>query len=832
MSSEYDHKQACAAEFADACSPPPNVVSDPAALEWWRRAIRDACACFLSRASPKDQLAWLNELARLDFGSITVPRNVLTEQNWEELFELESSLRASGGLVEFAYKSPIADWTKAHSFDASKRRLLRAAPGDGLLSRLTGDRLSSYLCDTQKSAVRAAVTAPCGSVLLVSMPTGSGKSLVFQLAVLRARELAEDHRPVGVVIVPTVALAHSHVHAAQRIPGLERSSALTGSMSYEERTRVLQEFGAGDVPLLFLSPEIAMRGDCLDTLQRVSEGRPSRHAPVGKLTHFVVDEVHIVESWGRTFRPDFQRLHGFIQQLRSQNSSLRAILLSATIGARAHNLLKEHYGSPESPYLEVSAVVPRYEFDIFVDQVSSKEEQVDLFLGALARLPRPLVVYTTQIKSAVDVHSRIERCGFGRSAVMTGDTSGIERERIVKEWSRGELDIVVGTAAFGMGIDKPNVRAVVHLCVPEDAARYYQEIGRGGRDGHMALAWCVWTMGDLAMARSLVSGQLLGDQKAKLRWAALVSRAKRSGTIDVSGHHPVLDIDLETAHDGLGEHTGDQNINWNRSLLNQLQRAGATRTRGVAEDRDHWSVEVLDTDLLGANPDNALSVYLAHRHSEARATRADTDHFISLIEEGEGLESYPCFLAEVFEAVESQAPDPTPCGRCHWCRKNCLDAPGAQTARGMSSRWSNLCAHETRVYVVHPEDEDRIFREVLINRMVSSGVQQFVVPRTQVPWAVSKLSMHAISHGLVLEHERVFDEPEVLAHLPTALVLDALRQPHEFLERLAQIVRSEILGQPLLVVSAPRLRIEGRPIADVLSKMGPLDEAQLEHMKV
>lgn len=817
-------------EFSNICTPPPNISSDSEALSWWYKSLNTAAVSFSKCRTPQDRMAWFNELARLCAGYVKIPRCALDTQDWLQLFELEPRLKDHNNLIGHTFRTPIEEWNEQFSFDVSKRRLLQAASGDGLLKRLSDGQWSSYLCHTQKSAVRAAVTAPDGSVLLVSMPTGSGKSLVFQLAVLRARELAKDCRPVGVVVVPTVALALSHVQMAKRFPGLERSSALLGSMSQEDRAEIFYAFGSGDIPLLFLSPEIAMRDECFELLMKVSKGRLSRHNPVGRLTHFVIDEAHIVESWGRTFRPDFQRLPGFIAQLKAHNPTLHTLLLSATISKRARDLLHNQYGVSEAPFLEMSAKLPRHEFDIFIDRADSREDQIKMFLEALIHLPRPLVVYTTEIQMAEDVHSRIEKAGFRCSSVMTGNTSADERERIVDKWSRGAIDIVVGTAAFGMGIDKSNVRAVVHLCIPEDAARYYQEIGRGGRDGHMALAWCVWTDEDIVRARSLVSGQLLGEEKATLRWTAIVADVKSRSAIDVSNRNVIIDVDLKSAHAGLGKYTGRKNINWNRSLLNQLQRANAIRVLGVSEKYDCWKVEILDSGLLGDNPKTILNKYLNHRHDEVSATIADTNHFVDLIENGEGPDSYFCFLAEVFEAVESHAPNPESCGRCHWCRMNdYLDPPVVQQAGGMSSCWGSECG--TCVYIVHPEDEACVFTEKLFALLVNCGVHQFVVPSNKLEWSISTLASHSRSHGLVLGHEQVFDDVNILAHLPTALVLNTLHQPTEFLEELVSFVCGQI-KHSILIVSSPRLRFLGRPIADVLTKVGSFEESQLKHLTI
>jgi ATP-dependent DNA helicase RecQ len=363
--------------------------------------------------------------------------------------------------------------------DSRPRQAFEAASPDAVLLRLT--KHPHYRTAAQKAAVRALLTQPPGSGLMVSMPTGSGKSLLFQIAATFERETTPG--ACAVVITPTIALALDHERALSRLSGLEASRALTGDTPSAEAEAIVNGFRRGTVPILLLSPEKALNQGILKHLVEAAEPRSVEYGLDARLSHLFIDEAHIVESWGRSFRPDFQRLPALLALLRAANPAIRAVLLSATLPHSSRAILRDGW-QLNGEWLEVDARTPRYEHDVVIAHYGWEAQRLPALDHVIDRAPRPLILYTTEIEAAGALYQRLtlER-GYERVALFTGDTAARERKRIVEGWAKDSFDIVVATSAFGLGIDKPDVRSVVHACLPEGPARWYQEIGRAARDG-------------------------------------------------------------------------------------------------------------------------------------------------------------------------------------------------------------------------------------------------------------------------------------------------------------------------------------------------------------
>ncbi len=418
------------------------------------------------------------------------------------------------------------DGVDAASAGENQMRTSDSVRGDPFLRRFAGHE--SYLTRGQRSAIRAAFSTPPGATLLVCLPTGDGKSLIFQL-VARIGFGASDGLPgVTLVVTPTVALAMDHQRAAEQLGIARHRLAYVGGMPAEERTEMITRIRDGTQGLCFTSPEAACGS--LQTALLAA-------AAAGFLRAIVVDEAHLVDAWGANFRAEFQVLSGLRAEFLKAAPALsrpRTLLLSATLTAATVETLRTLFpGDPAdgAGFGLVSAAQLRPEIEYWVAKPTGAAERGRRVTEALLHMPRPAILYVTEVAHARQWHKELCNLGFRRLGLMTGKSSPEERRRVVQGWREKQLDLVVGTSAFGLGIDNPNVRTVIHACVPETLDRFYQEVGRSGRDGCSAASIIIpmreyrtRARDDYDTARGLNQRRLLTVETGHRRWSAMFNR--------------------------------------------------------------------------------------------------------------------------------------------------------------------------------------------------------------------------------------------------------------------------------------------------------------------
>lgn len=780
------------------------------------------------RTSVADRTALLREVIRLLGGSLAVQPQLLSgvaDRTMVARADILIGERRDGNIllenraleVEHAPTSEIATCL---ALDIQARRHTAEAIADGVLLRHTQHR--AYQSVTQKAALRAIVTMPPGATLVVSVPTGGGKSLLFQLPLLHWRTRDSSGIPVAFVIVPTTSLVLSHLSHVRMVEGLEESAALTASTPRADRQEILGRLRRGEIPLLFLSPEMASAAtDDLIALATPVEERPSWDR--GRLAAIFVDEAHIIESWGRSFRPDFQSLGALTRELRKRSPALRCVLLSATLSASARTVLHELFASKDC--VEIIACVARREFDICVDEFESEEMRSEALLTALGRLPRPLVIYTTKVEDAEELGESVKQLGYSAFAVVTGETSDAERERVVREWLDDSLDLVIATSAFGMGIDKPDVRCVVHACLPEDAARLYQEMGRGGRDGHQATTWLMYCAADARVAASQATGGWLRESTAREYWGAL-----RRASLKAHGATPkngVIEMVASLKTRPAGVRQGSYTRTWNKALLVLLQRFGALDVKALGESKDEWPIAVKDARLLGDDNLAFAEIYKRRDDEVAQARRA-FDRMKEVLDD----RASTCLLAQLYALVEDASFGVEPCGRCPACRLVAVEPPANVRWYGVDTYWTQARRETGLLRLVHPTDDDGGPGASLSRSLQRLGVEQFVVPDTTArDWAASAREGPGL--GLVVPTSLLLDGWH-LAAVPTAVVVASLVQNTSEIHEVLEFARSfnELVGLDVWVIGDEDLRHRGRPIDQVLSNLAPYNEHQLEEMKV
>jgi ATP-dependent DNA helicase RecQ len=440
-------------------------------------------------------------------------------------------------------------------------------PMDPFMEKAT--MLNEYLSRGQREALRAMFQLPAGVTLLANLPTGSGKSLLGQASALVQGGLGK----ITLVIVPTVALAIDQMRRMEKMlrmldPDWEGPPlAYHGGVGQQDRARIRRAIIDGSQRILFVSPE-----SVTGSLRRPIETA----ARSGYIRTIVIDEAHLVVGWGDDFRPAFQLLPAMVRALRqlSTTQPLRTVLASATLTANTVQVLQTLFGPPSNTYM-VSGVHLRSEPRYGSYEAATAAERTRLTLEAVYAAPRPFILYVTERSDAKTWHTLLADHGYQRIALFHGGTDDRERERILKDWANNAIDGVVATSAFGLGVDKSDVRAVIHATLPESLDRFYQEVGRGGRDGHACASLLLFEAQDIPLARSIASPTLIGNDYGFERWDMMLSKAKQD---DGDRERHWLDITLRPPH---LKQDSDTNLAWNLRTLTLMARAGLIEIHAI-----------------------------------------------------------------------------------------------------------------------------------------------------------------------------------------------------------------------------------------------------------
>ena len=447
--------------------------------------------------------------------------------------------------------------------------------------------LKHWNSPAQKEACWTALAASKGSTTLITLPTGAGKSLSFQLLSVASQGLT-------LVVVPTTALAIDQYISSkslldERFPNINPLYYVADDPNLPVET-VRQEVQNGSCRLLFTSPEAFVSGSLKTIIFKLSEA--------GQLSNLVIDEAHIIESWGRHFRVDFQFMSAVRRQLLSKSDGrLRTFLLSATFTETAIENLKTMF-SEDGNWQEFTSQRLRPELRFFNAKFFDQDKRHRALLDAVFHLPRPLIIYVTKKEDCEVIHSSLLENGFPHVDYFHGDTDKFERRAILERWQSDKTDIIVATSAFGMGVDKRNVRTIIHACYPESIDRFYQEVGRGGRDGYSAISlWMPCLPADKNTALGLRPRVLTDEEKIEKRWTALLGDAEW----DTEQSKLILRMDAKR-EDFWSKRTGSEDKNWNKSLilmfvplkiftLLNVSRVQADPELGETEDYDVVEIE-------------------------------------------------------------------------------------------------------------------------------------------------------------------------------------------------------------------------------------------------
>ncbi len=343
----------------------------------------------------------------------------------------------------------------------------------------------------QEEVIRAVLD---GRDTLAVMPTGGGKSLCYQVPALMQESLT-------VIVSPLISLMKDQVDSLLQ-SSVAEAATLHSGLAPEERWEVERRVRTGEVKMLYVAPERLRSLEFVLALRRAGVGL------------FVVDEAHCISEWGHNFRPDYLFLPRAVKDLGSP--PVLALTATATPRVRQDILRSLKMRDPE--VVVTSFNRPNLTYRVL--SVSKKEDKLPRILDIIRGSPPPGIVYATTRKECEELARGLRRSGVDAAAYHAGMGSA-NRAEVQERFMTDELSVVVATIAFGMGVDKPNVRFVIHSSVPGSLPAYIQESGRAGRDGEPSECVVLYRGADLGRRKRLVTLNAAGENEVGSFFRAL-----------------------------------------------------------------------------------------------------------------------------------------------------------------------------------------------------------------------------------------------------------------------------------------------------------------------
>jgi ATP-dependent DNA helicase RecQ len=409
----------------------------------------------------------------------------------------------------------------------------------------------------QEETIRAVLE---GRDTLAVMSTGGGKSLCYQVPALMQESLT-------VIVSPLISLMKDQVDSLIQ-SSVAEAATLHSGLSPEERWEVERRVRTGAVKMLYVAPERLRSLEFVLSLRRAGVGL------------FVVDEAHCISEWGHNFRPDYLFLPRAVRDLGSP--PILALTATATPRVRDDILRSLKMRSPK--LVVTSFNRPNLTYRVL--SAKEKKHKLPLILDVIRNSPPPGIVYATTRKESEELATSLRRSGLDAAAYHAG-MGAAERSDVQERFMTDELSVVVATVAFGMGVDKPNVRFVIHSSVPGSLPAYMQESGRAGRDGEKAQCVILYRSADLGRRKRLVTLGTAGEEEVGSFFRAL-SGMENGGRANVPPNAlSVLGgVDPEVAGIVLGSLEESGLIHRGYDLWAEVE------VRGLSEEREGLREEV------------------------------------------------------------------------------------------------------------------------------------------------------------------------------------------------------------------------------------------------
>lgn len=431
----------------------------------------------------------------------------------------------------------------------------------------------------QEKTVRAGMQSQS---FVAVFPTGGGKSLTFQLPALMKGDLA---RQLTVVISPLVSLMKDQVDVLQQRHGIVKAVAINGLLSPLERKEAIEKVSDGSAHILYISPESLRSRTILKLLKNRSIAR------------FVIDEAHCFSSWGQDFRVDYLYIGTFIKQLQNsklQDYKIPVSCFTATAKPQVVQDIKNYFKERlDINLVEFITRAERKNLEYKVINIEDPKEKPKELIKLLNQVETPVIIYVSRVKKVEELRNIIEKIKIP----VTGFHGKMERDEKLRNqeaFMNEEVDIIVATSAFGMGIDKDNVKTVIHYDISDSLENYIQEAGRAGREKEIsAKCYILFHEDDLNKHFSLLQQTKINHKEIDQIWRAIKGMTKFREKISNSA--------LEIA----------QRAGWNteiRELENKVKSSIAALEDQKFLERTQNSPRIFADSLLVRNLDRAVKI--------------------------------------------------------------------------------------------------------------------------------------------------------------------------------------------------------------------------------
>lgn len=506
---------------------------------------------------------------------------------------------------------------------------------NGFIRKLTG--FNEFKTYRQKLCVNGALNMPAGFTGLICMPTGGGKSLITQT-------VAYQESGLTIVVMPTVSLTMDQKRSAYTyLKNISEDEAMAYYSGSQNFNKIADAINQKKLRLLFISPEALIKNQ--NIVQLIAEANNKRY-----LRNIIIDEAHLVIEWGDYFRVDYQCLKPWRESLYKINPELRTFLLSATFDEYAVKTLKKMFTNNDK-WLEIRCDALRKEPHFICIKNNTFLEKRSRILKMVDTLPHPMIVYVSSPYEADIWMKELLGSGYKNVRSFTGRTSSKDRQELIDDWVDNKFEIMIATSAFGVGVDKSDVRTIIHTYIPESPNTYYQELGRGGRDSLDCLSvMCVIPEEDKDNAWKHVP-KVLTEKKLSGRWFSILNNPsvmQNKGELIVpTAIKPSYNIGNSDEYQG-----NETDEKWNINVLLMLGRAGLIDITGIQIDENGRyiiSLRINDKRLLQEN-DESKNLLEQIRNEEAERAANAIDAIYNSIIHSES-QCWSTMFAETYSRV-------------------------------------------------------------------------------------------------------------------------------------------------------------------------------------